>query len=484
MLKQARAFGVGMVLATQNPVDVDYKALSNAGTWFIGKLGTDQDKQRLLDGLASAVPGGLDRQEYDHLISALGKRVFLLRNVHEKYPVLFQTRWAMNYLAGPVTRTRIPDLNALVGAQAQAARPAAGAGAAPAAAREAPASAPEPQREPVAELPGSITRPAIPGRVAEYFLPNSLTLAETLRQNGRSMPIGARAAGLIYRPILLAQADVRYLNRKYDLDYQIKKACLVLEPDRRGVVRWENHAVEPLEQRELDREPVSGARFGAIDAPLSDTRAWSGMQSDFVDWIYRGAEVKVKVNETLKIYGGPDLSIAEFKRLCAKAAEARLDVEIDRIEASYEKKIDRVEDKLTKEERELREDEADLARRRREELGTHAETIFGLFTKRRKSVSSSLTKRRMTERAQEDVEESKESIEQFERELATLAEEMKADLDAAKEKWADIADAVDEIAVTPFKKDILVDLFGVAWFPYYLVADGDRQYELPGFGRG
>ncbi len=115
MLKQARAFGVGMVLATQNPVDIDYKALSNAGTWFIGKLGTDQDKQRLLDGLASVATEGLNRQEYDHLISAIGKRVFLLRNVHEPQPILFQTRWAMNYLAGPVTRAQIPALNALAG---------------------------------------------------------------------------------------------------------------------------------------------------------------------------------------------------------------------------------------------------------------------------------------------------------------------------------------------------------------------------------
>ena len=115
MLKQARAFGVGLVLATQNPVDIDYKAMSNAGTWFIGKLGTEQDKNRLLDGLTSASGAGLSRGEYDKLISAIGKRVFLLRNVHEKAPALFQTRWAINYLAGPMTRTQIPALNELAG---------------------------------------------------------------------------------------------------------------------------------------------------------------------------------------------------------------------------------------------------------------------------------------------------------------------------------------------------------------------------------
>ena len=108
MLKQARAFGVGQVLVTQNPVDVDYKALSNAGTWLIGKLQTDQDKQRLLDGLESAMSGSLDRGVYDRMISSLGKRVFLLHNVNAKGPLLFQTRWAMNYLAGPLTRRSNP----------------------------------------------------------------------------------------------------------------------------------------------------------------------------------------------------------------------------------------------------------------------------------------------------------------------------------------------------------------------------------------
>ncbi len=124
MLKQARAFGVGQVLVTQNPVDMDYKALSNAGSWFIGKLQTERDKLRLLDGLESAMAGGLDRGAYDRMISSLGKRVFLLHNVHAKQPLLFQTRWAMNYLAGPLTRTQIPLVNQLAGAGAVVGEPA------------------------------------------------------------------------------------------------------------------------------------------------------------------------------------------------------------------------------------------------------------------------------------------------------------------------------------------------------------------------
>ncbi len=115
LLKQARAFGVGMVLATQNPVDLDYKALSNAGTWFIGRLQTERDKARVLDGLEGAMStagGAFDRDRLQTLIAGLGKRVFLLHNVHEDGPEVFETRWAMSYLRGPLTRTQIRTLMA------------------------------------------------------------------------------------------------------------------------------------------------------------------------------------------------------------------------------------------------------------------------------------------------------------------------------------------------------------------------------------
>ncbi len=211
MLKQARAFGVGMVLVTQNPVDVDYKGLSNTGSWFIGKLQTDQDKQRLLDGLESAVPGGMDRAAYDKQISGLAKRVFLLHNVNSKGPVQFQTRWAMDYLPGPLTRTQIPQLNALAGATLEPAAPApathapsstslpdssmrAQPSAAPAAANGQPTSG------------SSITRQPAPSGISEYFLPNNLTLSEALRSAGpeyqqaswvagTGLPPGAAGAG-------------------------------------------------------------------------------------------------------------------------------------------------------------------------------------------------------------------------------------------------------------------------------------------------
>lgn len=479
MLKQARAFGVGLILATQNPVDVDYKALSNAGSWFIGKLGTDQDKQRLLDGLASATPGGLDRRTYDHLISAIGKRVFLMRNVHVKQPVLFNTRWAMNYLAGPLTRAQIPALNELAGATPASVAPAVMAPV-PAAAQDAVPQAVAPTAAPET-LPGTTSRPAVPGRTNEYFLPNNLTLSQAERVEGESLPVDSRPLGLLYRPVLLAQAGVRFLNRKYNVDYTAKRTALVVEPDRRGNVRWDEHAMGPVDAHGLDSRPAPNARFESLDAPLTDEKVLRSLESDFQDWVYRETQITVRANEELDVYAGPDISDDEFAKMCQRAAAEKAEVEADKLEAQFERKLDSLETKLTKEERELESDRAEYNQRKMQEAATHAETLFGLFSRRRRSVSSSMTKRRMTAQAGEDVKESEEEIERLKKEIDQLEEEMKEALDALEEKWNDIAAQTAEISLTPYKKDVLVELFGVAWVPYHLVDAGGRQLRLAGY---
>ncbi len=117
LLKQGRAFGLGVVLATQNPVDLDYKGLANTGTWFLGRLQTERDKARMLDGLEGAAAGSMDRAETDRLLSALDKRVFLLHNVHDDAPVVFQTRWTLSYLRGPLSRDQIRALTPEAAAQ-------------------------------------------------------------------------------------------------------------------------------------------------------------------------------------------------------------------------------------------------------------------------------------------------------------------------------------------------------------------------------
>ena len=190
----------------------------------------------------------------------------------------------------------------------------------------------------------------------------------------------------------------------------------------------------------------------------------------------------VRANETLKVYAGPQTSQADFRRLCAEAAREKREVEIKKVTDTYEKKIDTLQTRLSKEQRELEQDKSELKERGLEEWGTHAENLLGLLGGRKRRLTSSLSKRRMTSASKADVKESQETIADMNKQIGDLqAEEVKA-VEEVNQKWSEIVDDMKEMPFTPNKKDVLVDLFGVAWMPYYLARVGDEVVELPGFG--
>jgi hypothetical protein len=259
------------------------------------------------------------------------------------------------------------------------------------------------------------------------------------------------------------------------------QGALVIEPDRRGMILWDQQLTEPLEVRALDRGPLPGATFIGLEEPFTDAALVHSMEGDFQEWIYRNVGVTVRVNEKLKVFAGPEVSDEEFKKMCEDAAGELRDAELEKVGGAYDVKIDRVADKLKREERELKDDEAEYDQRKREEGLSAAETVLGLLGGRRRSLSSSLSKRRMTERAKADVEESIEEIRELEKETADLQAEQKQALEEVKERWASVVDEVEEVQVNPYKKDIAVTLFGLAWLPYHLVEVDGRFEELAGF---
>jgi hypothetical protein len=493
MLKQARAFGLGLLLATQNPVDLDYKGLSNAGTWFIGKLQTERDKLRLLEGLESAA-GGTPRAEYDRLISSLGKRVFIMQNVHEKTPLLFQTRWAMNFLAGPMMRTQIRALNELVGAKESVSpapslpfstatvptQTAQTSAAVPAAVATAPKPA---AAKPTSSQGGSTTKPPVPAGVNEYFLPQNLSLQEAFKAAGNTTPVDMALEGVLYRPVLLASAQVRFLDRKYGVDSEVMQSALVATPERRGALRWENYPYRGASLDKVETSPAGSARYDVIDAPLNDGKLMTALQKDFTDWVFRNCSIKARANETLKVYAGPDVSTADFMKACAETAREALQAELDKKTAIIDRQIKTLEDKLGREERELRQDEADLKNRNIESAANALEigaSLFGLG--RKKSISTAFTKHRLSQNAKDDVQESKEAIEQYEKDLAALQESRKQIEDEVQAAWGDVVNKITEITINPKKTDIYLNLFGVAWMPYYVVRAGGQSKEVPAFG--
>jgi DNA repair exonuclease SbcCD ATPase subunit len=237
-----------------------------------------------------------------------------------------------------------------------------------------------------------------------------------------------------------------------------------------------------VQPKSLDSAPDPRARFTSLDAPLNDAKIMAAARRDFEDWAYRSAQVQVRANEKLGVYAGPQVSQAEFRTLCSDAARTSRDAELEKVEKSYQTKLQRIEDRLAGEQRELREDEAEYSQRKLEEFGTHAENILGLFGGRKRRLSTSLSKRRMTEKAKSDIEESQEAIQQYQKDIAELEKEKALALEEINQKWSDVVDDVAEISVSPYKKDVLVDLFGVAWLPYHVVQVGDQVLELPGYG--
>ncbi len=503
MLKQARAFGLGLLLATQNPVDVDYKGLSNAGTWFIGKLQTDQDKQRLLDGLESAAQGAIDRGTMDRLISGLGKRVFIMQNVHEKTPLVFQTRWTMNFLAGPLTRSQIPALNALVGATQQSST-----------ATSTQQATLQPGTPPigfepipaVTTIPGgaaastvrtqtlgggisssagrqtSTTRPSIPSGIAEVFLPQNVSFAKAAAAMGASLPAGTVPAGLIYSPALIASAQVRFLDRKYNLDAEEVKSALVGAVEKRGVVRWDDFRASVPDAAAMDPAPDTQARFASLDAPLSDGKILAALQRDFSDWVYRSSKIVVRSNAALGLFATPDVSQADFMKTCAEAARTAREAAMQKATATLDRQIASLNEKLNREQRELEQDKSELEQRKREELVSGAETVFSLLGgKRSRSISAAMSKHRMTAQSKDDVTESVDAIAEYTKQLAQLAQTRQQVLEEAGSKWGDVVNQITEIPVLPKKTDIYVTLFGVAWVPYYQVKTGDQTVEIPAY---
>lgn len=507
MLKQARAFGLGLLLATQNPVDIDYKALSNTGTWFIGKLQTERDKNRLLDGLESAAGAGLPRAAMDKLISSLGKRVFVMHNVHEKAPVLMQTRWVMNFLAGPLTRNQIPALNELANAQSSLQTPPAPASASRTVSKPQPSVEslqPISVQSPVTSAPvtnyqspntnrqssvvsrqsdGSLTKPPLPAGIREYYLPQNFSLPEAFQSAGRSMPSQAMIQGVMYRPSLLAAAQVRILDRKYGVDTETTRAALVPALDRRGIVRWDEFTYAGPSLDKVETMPVPAARYGTIDSPLNDTKLMNALQKDFTDWAFRNSSVTARANTALKVYGGPDVSQAEFMKACADTARDACDTEIAKKTAAIEKKIKSLEDKLFREERELQQDQADLQNRNIETGLSGAEAVAGLLgLGRKKSLSTSVSKFRMAQNAKEDVRESEETIAQLKKDLAILERQREETASEIKDRWGRVVNESTEVTINPKKTDVYVNIFGVAWMPYYVIQAGNETVELPAFG--
>ncbi len=546
LLKQARAFGLGLILATQNPGDLDYKGLSNAGTWFIGRLQSANDKARVMAGLESLATADsrLDLKAVDRLISDIEPRVFLMHNVHDTGgPTLVHSRWAMSYLRGPLTRQQVTMLMAAQKAEllaklaVQGFPAAAGAGnarslplppmpgtqpvfnasasavASPPSLPGLPPAPPEfstqvaqeayntqvtqaysqalpPQSSTVLRttqpIPGfSTTAPALPSAISQYFLPASVTAEQAMayyEQQTRVALTGAPSSMLAYKPVLLGQASIRFQDRKTQLYITRTYAFQVPSLERTGMVRWEDSKATPVDPRRVSSAPLGDAIYGEVSSGLSDSKRITALRNEMVDMLFNTERLQIPYNPTLDLYGDPNANESEFPARLQQAARERRDAEADALAAKYQKQFDSIDEKMRREEMQLNAQKRQLADLKREELFTRGETLLSLF-KGRTSFTLSRSSRvsRYKNQAGAHLSASEQTLADLEDKSEALQNQFQVDAQAITDKWARVATDIQPYTITPYKKDIQVELFGVGWLPYYYVQINGQPMLLHGY---
>jgi hypothetical protein len=433
LLKQARAFGVGLVLATQNPVDLDYKALSNTGTWFLGKLQTERDKARMLDGL-EGVSSGLDRHAIDRALSSLKARVFLMHNVHEQAPTAFETRWALSYLRGPMGRD---ELRRFMRAPETSTVPTP---------RPIPASA-------AASSPASTVKPVVPAGIEEYVLPSdSGTPAE-------------------YAPVLYGAARVQYTDTKRGID--VTRSLQAIVPFTNGAipVDWE-HAEETAHSPETLKPPSTSAAVPHQPLPPAalDKKRYAAWTQDFEQWVARAQPLTIFAVPSMKLLSKPGESERDFRARIQHAGRETRDAAVETLRQRYAPKLARLQDKARKAEDAVGKEQQQASQQKLQTAVSIGATMLGALMGRRAVSLSTLGRATTAARGvgrsakeTEDVAKAQARRKEAQAELAALEAELQQNVAALGA--APGAIELETIEIKPRRGGVDVRLVALAWKP-------------------
>ncbi|MEM9609172.1 MAG: DUF87 domain-containing protein [Actinomycetota bacterium] len=444
ILKQARAYGVGMVLSTQNPVDLDYKAISNAGTWLIGRLQTERDRDRLLDGMTSA-SGAVDRSTLAETISGLAKREFLLHQTSADTPTTMTTRWAMSYLAGPLTKAQLGELE-----------------------RSAPDADGAPAEVPAAEPTG----PAAPALADdETDLPPEAPSSVEVRHVAASAPwvatVGGDPSSGRYQPGLAVTVDLLYDDTKADLRHTETYEAVVF-PIGDGITPEDLHEVDH-DERDLLTEAAQGARFVLADVDLGDRKLYTEAKRTVADTLYRQRTVTIWRNAELKLWSRVNEDRETFAARCRTAAEDHIDDEADVLRQKLDKQRDKLVVALRKAEDRVRELDADLDRNRNEGIGDVAGALLGSLLggrRRTRSLARSMaSKQRSAAKTRERLDTALNRQLEKEEALVELEQDLADGLTAIEDEWLEHAEAIEEVDIPLDKSDIDVRAPVLIWVP-------------------
>ncbi|NNF40733.1 MAG: DUF87 domain-containing protein [Woeseiaceae bacterium] len=438
LLKQARAYGLGLVLATQNPVDLDYKGLSNTGTWFIGRLQTERDKARVMEGLEGASSGSFDKPAMERTIAGLGKRRFLLHSVHEDEAVVFNTRWAMSYLAGPLTRDHIRTLMSKV--------------------KSSIASAAKAVSKPKKKARDSA--PALPPSVAQYFVKGT-------------------ADELVYHPRLIAAGDVVFTSARYNIEDERTVLHTVEFEDGPVEIDWDNSEALELSVDDLLNEGAAGASYADYPDAAGSAKNYTAWAKDYKRWLRQNENITLYKNKKFRLTSTAGETEGEFRVRLQDAASEKRDKAIAKIRKRYASKVTTLENRLLRAEQAISREQQQSTKKKLDTAISFGTAILGAVLGRKKLSSSTATKIGSAIKTAggagkeaADVERAMQTAAKVKQEIAALNESLENDIAELDTAFDAQAEELDEVIVRAKTTDINVSLTGLVWKPYTAGPEG------------
>jgi hypothetical protein len=441
LLKQARAYGLGLVLATQNPVDLDYRGLSNTGTWMIGRLQTERDKARVMEGLEGASQGGeFDRQKMERTIAGLGKRRFLLHNVHEDAPVVFNTRWAMSYLAGPLTREQIRKLAAVSEGDATAAT--------------VPSA--------VAPATAVTTEPVLPPDIDQYF-------------------VAGHGDGLVYYPRLLAVTDVAFSNARYQANAQRETTYSVEFDNGALAIDWDAAERLPVTPAELQRTPNPAASFTDCPASALQAKHYPDWKKQLKNWLRKNERVTLYQHKELRVTSAVGESEGEFRSRLQILASERRDAAVAKLRQRYASKATTLENRLLRAEQAIQREQQQATTQNVSTAISFGTAILGAVLGRKRlsattanKLGTAMNRAGGARKQAGDVARARQTADKVRADLVELNAALEAELAELGSGFSAQDEPLIEIPIRPRSTDIHIQILALAWLPYR----GDHEGKL------
>ncbi len=442
LLKQARAFGLGTVLATQNPVDLDYKALSNAGTWFLGRLQTERDKERVLDGLEGAVVAGqkqFNRKAFDQMLSGLGNRIFLMNNVHDDLPAVFETRWAMSYLRGPLTREQIKKLvDPTRETQLTTAT------------YKTPTSSKS--KTPLVLTSGTAkaSKPMVPPDIQEYYTP-----LENTPESGKT----------IYHPVILGAAQIRFSDSKAKVDTTKEMVFLTPITDNPLPVDWDQAKEAALKITDLLDAPPQNLPYADLPVEALNAKNYVKWKKDVSNWISRSQKLELFKSPSLNEISKPEETERDFRIRLQQTAREKRDVQVDKLREKYSSTFSRLDERIRRAQRTLDEQQAQAKSQKYQVAASIGESLLSAFLGRRSSTRATRATREISRSMKEsrDKKGAEENLKAIQKERTKLEADFQSEIEATEAKINPLTEKLENILVAPNKTNIEVQLLTLVW---------------------